>query len=108
MEEVLSHMLKLEFENGRIGHFYHPRGCPLTSHLLYANNFLVFSNEAHQSLKHLLKILDNMRSGQRNLSTRLSLQSFSLRKSIAQGEGEFLDYWVSQKGIFLLHILELQ
>lgn len=57
IEEVLSRMLKVDFENGRIGKCVHPRGCPLISHLLYADDLLVFTNGKHRSLKQLLTTL---------------------------------------------------
>lgn len=44
MEEVLSRLLKNRFEDGSIGRFYHPRGAHLISHLLYADDLLIFSN----------------------------------------------------------------
>lgn len=34
--------VKREFEEGRIGKFFHPRGTPLVSHLLYVDDMLVF------------------------------------------------------------------
>lgn len=46
MEDVLSRMINVEFEGGRIVKFYHPRGCHFISHLLYADDQLVFTNGA--------------------------------------------------------------
>lgn len=57
MEEVLSRMLKVDFEKGRIRKFVYPKGCPLISHLLYIDDLLVFTNGEHRSLKQLLMTL---------------------------------------------------
>lgn len=46
IEEVLSLMMKIKYEVGRISHFYYLRGCPLISHLLYVDDLLVFTKEA--------------------------------------------------------------
>lgn len=55
--EVLSHLLQVEFESGRIGKFVHPKGCPIISYLLYVNDLLVFMNGECKYFKQLLKIL---------------------------------------------------
>lgn len=57
MEEVLACMMKVEFERGQIGKFYHPLGYPLISHLLYADDLLVFMNVKCIFLKQLLKTI---------------------------------------------------
>lgn len=57
MEEVLTRMMKVEFEVGRIGQFYHPMGCPIFTHLLYVDDFLVFTNGERCLMKQLLTIL---------------------------------------------------
>ncbi|XP_031287891.1 uncharacterized protein LOC116146622 [Pistacia vera] len=44
MEEVLSRLLCKNFEEGRIRCYSHPVGAPLVSHLLYADDLLVFVN----------------------------------------------------------------
>lgn len=44
MEEVHTRLLKKNYKDGRIGKYFHPRGTPLISHLLYADNLLVFIN----------------------------------------------------------------
>lgn len=57
MEEVLSRLLRKQFEGGRIGKFSHLVGAPLISHLLYADDLLVFLNGEKISLKILVKTL---------------------------------------------------
>ncbi|XP_035546552.1 uncharacterized protein LOC118348611 [Juglans regia] len=44
MEEVLSRLLRSNFQDGRIGKFSHPIGAPLVSLLLYADDILIFTN----------------------------------------------------------------
>lgn len=51
VEETLSRLLKHNFAIGKIVSFSHPRGTPLISHLLYADDIVVFSNGGRSSLK---------------------------------------------------------
>ncbi|KAF5468901.1 hypothetical protein F2P56_013012 [Juglans regia] len=46
MEDVLSLLLKKEFVDGQIRCFSHPVGAPLVSHLLYADDLLIFANDS--------------------------------------------------------------
>lgn len=57
MKEVLSKLLKWEFYEGWIRKFFHLRGTPLVSHLLYVDDFLVFAN-GERTLKRILKTLE--------------------------------------------------
>lgn len=57
MEEVLTRLLKKNFATGRIGTFSHPVGAPLVSHLLYADDLLVFANGQKKSIKSLMDTL---------------------------------------------------
>lgn len=43
MEEVLKSLLNQAYGEGRIGKFFHPRGTPLISHLLYVDDLLIFA-----------------------------------------------------------------
>ena len=54
MEEVLMRLLRKFFDLGCIGKFYHPVGVPLVSHLLYANDILIFANRSKRSMKNLV------------------------------------------------------
>lgn len=58
MQEVLTRLLRKNFEEGRTGSYYHPRGAPLVSHLLYADDLLIFANGEKRSIKMLLRALD--------------------------------------------------
>lgn len=58
VEELLSRLLKHNFENRKIVHFSHSRGAPLISHLLYANDVIVFTNGDHTSLKNIIDIFN--------------------------------------------------
>lgn len=53
MEEVLSKLLKQQFERGKIGRFSHPRIVPIISHLLYMNDLLILS------IRMLIKTLES-------------------------------------------------
>ncbi|XP_042969986.1 uncharacterized protein LOC122302667 [Carya illinoinensis] len=43
-EEILSRLLKKSFQEMRIIPFQHPRGAPIISHLLYADDIVIFAN----------------------------------------------------------------
>lgn len=58
MEEVLTRLMKVEFEVGHIGKFYHPRGCPHIFYLLYTNDWLVFTNGEIRSMKNILPLFE--------------------------------------------------
>lgn len=62
-QEVLSRTLHKEFNGVRVGSFSHPRGSPLVSHLLYANDIMVFTYGERRSLNKLLEILRLMSVG---------------------------------------------
>lgn len=57
MNDVLSCMLKKALEDNRTNHYFHLRGCPFISHLLYVDDMLLFANGEKRSLKKLLKFL---------------------------------------------------
>ncbi|XP_035548680.1 uncharacterized protein LOC118349195, partial [Juglans regia] len=54
MEEVLTRLLKKNFNSGRIQKFYHPVGAPLVSHLLNVDDILSFANGNKRSMKILV------------------------------------------------------
>ncbi|XP_042969076.1 uncharacterized protein LOC122301760 [Carya illinoinensis] len=56
VEEVLSRLLKHKFTNGNIVPFSHPRGTPLVSHLLYADDIVLFVNGRRSSLQEVRDI----------------------------------------------------
>ncbi|XP_040986544.1 uncharacterized protein LOC121234610 [Juglans microcarpa x Juglans regia] len=58
MEEVLTRLLRKHFEEGQIGKFSHPIGAPLVSHLLYADDILIFANGGKRSIKNLMHTPD--------------------------------------------------
>ncbi|KAF8413601.1 hypothetical protein HHK36_001593 [Tetracentron sinense] len=45
------------FESGKIKAFSHPLGAPLISHLLYADDLLIFLNGEKRSLRRLIEVL---------------------------------------------------
>lgn len=55
---MLSRLLWKNFEEGQIHCISHPVGAPLVSHLLYANDLLVFVNGEKRSMRRLVKILE--------------------------------------------------
>lgn len=58
MEEVLSRLLNKSYEEIIIGRFFHPRGSPLISHILNANDLLVFANDEKVLVKASVSIED--------------------------------------------------
>ncbi|KAK4848776.1 hypothetical protein QYF36_017173 [Acer negundo] len=67
MEEVLTRLLRKNFETYCIGSFYHPIGAPLVSHLLYVDAILIFANGGKRSIRNLVTALETYEkwSGQR-------------------------------------------
>lgn len=57
VEEVLSRLLKKQFQDGKITPFYHPRDTLLISHLLYADDIVLFVNGIKASLRAISKTL---------------------------------------------------
>lgn len=60
-------MLKAKFESGTIGGYTQARGTPLISHLLYADDIVIFTNGTKRSIKALIKVLDLYENGRVNL-----------------------------------------
>ncbi|XP_042980145.1 uncharacterized protein LOC122310315 [Carya illinoinensis] len=56
--EVLTRMLKQNFNHGRISPYYIPRGAPLVSHLLYADDLLIFANGGKKSVRGIIRTLE--------------------------------------------------
>ncbi|XP_040996142.1 uncharacterized protein LOC121242329 [Juglans microcarpa x Juglans regia] len=57
VEEVLSRLLKKKFELGRIKSFSHPRHGPVISHLLYADDMVIFANGGRSSVSEIVDVL---------------------------------------------------
>ncbi|KAF5442560.1 hypothetical protein F2P56_035204 [Juglans regia] len=58
VEETFSRLLKEKFQNGMIGRFSHPRGAPLISHLLYADDMVIFANGVKKGVKTIMDCLE--------------------------------------------------
>ncbi|XP_042958232.1 uncharacterized protein LOC122293851 [Carya illinoinensis] len=58
MQETLSRLLKNAFENGKIGKFSQARGTPFVSHLMYADDIIIFSNGGKKSMRGLMEVLN--------------------------------------------------
>ncbi|XP_035540253.1 uncharacterized protein LOC118344233 [Juglans regia] len=58
VEEILYRMIKKAFLDGKILPFYHLRGTPIVSHLLYADDIVIFANGNKASMKSISKILE--------------------------------------------------
>lgn len=76
MEEVLSRLLHSSFEGGRIGKFFHHKGCPLIFHLLNVNDLLVFTNGEWRSLHWLQKMLETYECWSRQAINKSKLALF--------------------------------
>ncbi|XP_042980144.1 uncharacterized protein LOC122310314 [Carya illinoinensis] len=57
VEEILSRMIKQQIQLGKIKPFYHPRGAPIVSHLLYADDIVIFTNGGKTSLKAVSMVI---------------------------------------------------
>lgn len=51
VEEILSRVLDKNYREGLVRAFSHPQGVPIISHLLYADDIVIFSNGSKSSLK---------------------------------------------------------
>ncbi|XP_042984734.1 uncharacterized protein LOC122313615 [Carya illinoinensis] len=56
-EEIFSRLLKKSFQERRIIPFQHPRGAPIISHLLYANDIVIFANGDKKSIRAISEVL---------------------------------------------------
>lgn len=57
-EESLSRSLHAAFSKGDMDWFAGPRGCPTISHLLFADDTLIFTKASARSIKNLLSLLN--------------------------------------------------
>lgn len=57
LQEVLSCLINQSSLERWIGHFTQPRNTPLVSHLMYANDVVIFANGAKKSLWCLMRVL---------------------------------------------------
>ncbi|XP_042964739.1 uncharacterized protein LOC122298962 [Carya illinoinensis] len=58
MQETLSRLLKNAFQNGKIVRFSQARGTPLISHLMYADDIIIFANGGKKSMRGLMEVLN--------------------------------------------------
>lgn len=58
MEEILFRMLEQKIHSGAVVPFCHPRGAPIFSHLLYADDIVIFANGSKTTIKNIAKILN--------------------------------------------------
>lgn len=57
MQEVLTRLLKRGFQERRIGCFSHSRGASAITHLMYADDLVIFANAGKKSIRELKKVL---------------------------------------------------
>lgn len=62
VEEIFSCLLKKAFQDGKIGLFFHPRGTPLISYLLYANDIIIFAKGSKRSMRGITEVLETYRA----------------------------------------------
>jgi hypothetical protein len=58
VEEVFSRLLRKKVQDGTIGHYLQPRKGPLISHLLYADDMVIFSTGRKKDVRSILEVLD--------------------------------------------------
>ncbi|XP_041007958.1 uncharacterized protein LOC121252418 [Juglans microcarpa x Juglans regia] len=56
--DPLSRLLNKSFKDGIIGQFVQARGTPLISHLMYADDTVIFANGGKRSIRGLMKVLN--------------------------------------------------
>ncbi|KAF5468656.1 hypothetical protein F2P56_012795 [Juglans regia] len=57
VEEIFSRLLKQKFEEDKIGFYSHPRRGPFITHLLYADDMMIFANGSKKSVKEIKNTL---------------------------------------------------
>lgn len=57
LQDILSRLIKQSVEAKRFGHFSQARGSCLISHLMYADDVVIFTNGGRKSIRCLLNIL---------------------------------------------------
>lgn len=55
MEEILSRLIKSHVAMEKIQPFFYPRNFPVISHLLYADDIVIFSNSGKASMRAIMK-----------------------------------------------------
>lgn len=100
VEEILSRMIKRAPEECNIEPFSHPRGAPLISHLLYADDIIIFTNGSRKSLRNIPDIFELYAQwpGQKLIVEKSSLH-FSNYINLSQRR-ELLQETGLQKGSF--------
>jgi len=58
VEEVFSRLLRKKVQDGTIGYYLQPRKGPLISHLLYADDMVIFSTGRKKDVRSILEVLD--------------------------------------------------
>ncbi|XP_035545050.1 uncharacterized protein LOC109016147 [Juglans regia] len=58
LQEILSRLIKQSVEEKRFGQFSQARGTRLISHLMYADDVVIFTNGGRSSIRNILRILD--------------------------------------------------
>ena len=58
IKEVLSRLLKQSVSSHKIGNFSQPRGTPQISHLMYADDIMIFLNGGKKSVRELLLVFE--------------------------------------------------
>jgi hypothetical protein len=58
VEEVFSRLLQKKVHDGTIGYYLQPRKGPLISHLLYADDMVIFSTGRKKDVRSILEVLD--------------------------------------------------
>ncbi|KAF8407579.1 hypothetical protein HHK36_006713 [Tetracentron sinense] len=90
MEEALSRLIQKKMTEKRILPFAHPSGAPIISHLLYADDVVIFVNACKKSVQNLMEVLKEYESwtGQRVNKDKSAI--FFSKKLGAQQKRELL------------------
>ncbi|KAF5475233.1 hypothetical protein F2P56_007063 [Juglans regia] len=85
LEEVFSQLLKKRMSERGISHFFHPVGAPRITHLLYADDVVIFANASKRSIRCLIGVLnDYERWSRQRVNKEKSTIFFSKKLSLGR------------------------
>ena len=80
LQEVLSRLLKHSVAEKRIGQFSQARGTPLISHLMYADDIVIFLNGSKNSIRELLRVFEKYENWSGHMINKDKTSMFFSRK----------------------------
>lgn len=100
VEEILTRMIKKQVELGKIVSFYHPRGTPIISHMLYTDDIVLFSNESNASLRTIMNVLKTYEDWSRQVVNKSKSSIFFLKHNSLSRQPRLIRNTGFTKGCF--------